>query len=234
VAPATLFAAVIASPELSADVCRRVTKAALGFVNSSVVASLPSQLAHEVTQMTARITALGVAAALILTAGVGTGVGLVMAQDGGKTPDTKVFEKPKAEPPKPPSLETKPTADEIELQNQAKRRANRMENLAVYHEHMTQQIHEMEHQLVKAAADTGSEVDPKALQAKLENIDKRLLETEDRIAILQDATVVKAAKAELYFTRVKLSLRVREYHENQGFATEEDSVPPANSIHPAN
>ncbi|MEO2091708.1 MAG: sigma-70 family RNA polymerase sigma factor, partial [Gemmataceae bacterium] len=97
--PVTLFVTALSTADVTAEVCRRATAAAIEYLNSAAVISVPSQLAHEVTQMTARKTALGMVAAVVMVSGVGTGVGLVMAQ-GGKTPVTKVADKPPAEPAK--------------------------------------------------------------------------------------------------------------------------------------
>jgi RNA polymerase sigma factor (sigma-70 family) len=100
--PVTLFAGTMLTPDLTAEVCQRVTELAIEFVNSPAASTFPTQLAHEVLGMTARKTVLGTATALILTAGLGTGVGLVMAQ-GEKKPEKAAGEQKQAEPSKTPA-----------------------------------------------------------------------------------------------------------------------------------
>ncbi len=172
--PAALFATAISTPDVTAEVCQRATAAALDYLNSSAVISVPSQLAHEVTQMTARKTALGMMAAVVLVSGVGTGVGLVMAQ-GGKSPPTKAADKPPADSAK---AEPKPTDADLE----AKLRDRRLDELHMNQQQVSIQIERLEERRLKAIADAGSEVDPSALQAKLGEMDKSILSLEDSIA----------------------------------------------------
>ena len=176
--PAALFATALGTPDVTAEVCQKATAAAIDFLNSAAVISVPSQLAHEVTQMTARKTALGMMAAVVLVSGVGTGVGLVMAQ-GGKSPPTKAADKPPAEPAK---AEPKPTDADL----QAKLRARRLEELQVSEHRVARQIEDLEQRRIRALAEAGSDVDPAALQQKLGDIDKRILSYEDSVATKPD------------------------------------------------
>ncbi len=94
---APLVAAVAVS-ELSADAGRTVAESAVGFAVGQSTTSVPVQLALEVLAMTKRTMAAVAAAVLILTAGVGTGVGFVAAQ--GNRP-TATSPAPTADPKKP-------------------------------------------------------------------------------------------------------------------------------------
>jgi RNA polymerase sigma factor (sigma-70 family) len=180
--PAALFATALNTPDLSAEVCLRATAAAIDYLNSAAVISVPSQLAHEVTQMTARKMALGMMAAVVLVSGVGTGVGLLMAQ-GGKAPPTKAADKPPAEQKVDPAKsEHKPTDGELET----KLRMRRIDELHVNQQQVSIQIERLEERRLKLVADAGSEVDPAALQSKLGGIDKSILGLEDAIATKPD------------------------------------------------
>jgi RNA polymerase sigma factor (sigma-70 family) len=196
--PATLFAIALGTPDLPADVCRRTTAAALDFLTTTSLETIPSQLAHEVTQMTARKTALGMAAAIVLTAGVGTGVGLVMAQ-GGKTPATKVADKPAAEQKPEQKIEDerqqarRRKAEEEERQR--KMRDERLKRLSAWQQEVTQQIVQFEQQRQKVVVNTGGDVDPSVLEAKLGGIDKSIVGLEDQIASRPDA--IKASENQL-------------------------------------
>lgn len=176
--PAALFATALGTPDVTAEVCQKATAAAIDFLNSAAVISVPSQLAHEVTQMTARKTALGMVAAVVMVSGVGTGVGLVMAQ-GGKAPQTKAADKPPAEPTK---AEPKPTDADLE----AKLRARRLDEMLRYQLQISKQIEGREEHRLRLYADSGGEVDPTALQARLGQIDQEILNYEDQIAAKPD------------------------------------------------
>lgn len=178
--PATLFAGTMAAPDLTAEVCRRVTTTAVAFLHSQVIPTVSTQLAHEVLGMTARKAILGTAAALVLTAGLGTGVGLVMAQQGGgKTPATGA--KPAAKAPQ----------DELPQESQSEtrkrlieQRDNRLRELIKSQERVSDEIRELEHRRLKMVSDAGSDVDPQALLKRLDEIDQMILSKEDTIAAM--------------------------------------------------
>lgn len=175
--PVTLLAGSLIAPDLTAESCRTTTEAAVRFLAYSTLPTIPTQLAHEVMQMTARKTMLGVAAALVLTAGVGTGVGLVMAQ-GGKSPATKSADKPAAEQ----KAEAPREEQKRDAELQAKLREQRHEELQRYQLQISKQIEDREENRLRLFVNSGSDVDPKALQAKLDEIDQTILVKEETIA----------------------------------------------------
>jgi hypothetical protein len=96
--------AAVAVPEMPADTGRMVGEAAIGFVLGQSTTDVPVQLAREVLAMTKRTLMTAAAALLVLTAGVGTGIGFVAAQgQGGKAPPTTAPTAPPADPKKPPA-----------------------------------------------------------------------------------------------------------------------------------
>ena len=229
--PVTLLATGIAVPELTADVCRRVTTSALDYVTGSLAATLPTQLAHEVMHMSARKTVLGMAAVLVLTAGVGTGVGLVMAQ--GEKRAEKVADKPREEQKAEPA---KARADDrLEEDKRQQQRDERLKRLSVWQQEMTGQIVVQEQKRLESVKDAGADVDPAALQAKLGEIDKNILSYEDSAARneydikqaekrLEDMKAGKFDKTEMYQTIVANYAETEEVHRARTKLSQRENV----------
>lgn len=177
VTPATLLTTSLCLPQLSADICRDVTTNAIEFKFGSIATTLSTQLAHEVLHMAARKTAIGLAAIMVLTAGIGTGVGIVMAQGGGNTPA---------------SQSTKPSALAKELKQlkaeakplqeiQKEQRQERLLQLQKSAYELMDRIHEAEKKKVFVTTQSATDVDSKALQQRLEQFDQEILNMEDLI-----------------------------------------------------
>jgi RNA polymerase sigma factor (sigma-70 family) len=181
--------AAVAVPELPADTGREVGEAAIGFVLGQSTTGVPVQLAREVLTMTKRTMMTTVAAVLVLTAGVGTGIGFVAAQgQGGKQPPATAAA---ADPKKPPTPVIGPK-DEL---------AERRERVR-----MMLKIAELEfRELSKEVPDGGA--DPAALREQLRLLETRYFDLQrqvrtERLSVTPElASALDAAQQRLEATK---------------------------------
>lgn len=158
--------AAVAVPEMPADTGRVVGEAAIGFVLGQSTTGVPVQLAREVLAMTKRTLMTAAAAVLVLTAGVGTGIGFVAAQgQGGKAPPTTAPTAPPADPKKPPASVIEPKDDIAE-------RRQRVQKMLVG---VDIELKELK----KSVPDTGD--DPAALREQLRVLEVRYFDLQRQV-----------------------------------------------------
>ena len=175
-APATFLTASLTLPTLSADVCRGVAKVAIEYTGATLAPSVSTQLAHEVLVMAKRKTTVGLAACLLLTAGVGTGVGVVTAQGGGKVPDKSSIQAAE-EKPLPLSRDSTP----LQRADQKEKIEARRDRLLKSEQDVMDHLRTQEAILIRVVSQGGAEVDPSALKEKLEKLDTELLDLEAQV-----------------------------------------------------
>jgi RNA polymerase sigma factor (sigma-70 family) len=171
--------ATIVVPTVSVGLIATTLRAAVTFVAGDGAVTGSTLLATEVLRMTAWKKTAGLVAAVVLSAGLSTGIGMV-ASGQGKPGDAAA--KP-ADPPKPATPPTDPEKD------QAQKRDRLLRSVSDRLAEVSHRIEAHERHRQEAIIKRGSEVDVKSLLAALQRQDEAILNAEEHVA-LSDARVL--------------------------------------------
>jgi RNA polymerase sigma factor (sigma-70 family) len=174
--PATLITGGAFTPDLTAEVCRRITTTAMAFLHSPIIPTISTQLALEVLGMATRKMILGTTLVLVLSVGLSTGVGLVIAQNGGKTMEMGTPTNPLArEAPKPPKTDAE--KHEEALKRIALKRTQRLEELA-------QLVNELNDEIAFCSSESLKSIDESTriplLKLEMEDVQEEIRRIESR------------------------------------------------------
>jgi RNA polymerase sigma factor (sigma-70 family) len=191
---AGVFAAGFVTEALTANAVEGCTAAALRFAAGLGGTGIPIQLAEGVLRMGTRIKLAGWALALVMVAGLGTGVGVMAGntpevEDGAKKPDPTPTEQAKLKPANPPRQQDddrqeklRQRAEERELAEQrAIDRADRLSKLDKQAKKLEEVIAKQMDQLSQLHHEAAAQVDIKALQTAMAKADDAILELEESI-----------------------------------------------------
>lgn len=189
---AALFAAGFVNEAVTANAVKACTATALRFAAGIGGTGVSIQLAEGVLRMGTRVKLVGWALALVMVAGVGTGVGVVagnapQGQEEARRPDPAPTEQAKgkkpADPPKISDDERQKLAREVEesklLQQRLIEREERMRKLDAQAQKLQEAIAKQMDVLGRLHREAADNVDPKALLAAIAKADELILRLED-------------------------------------------------------